>query len=187
MATAIYQYDTLPPDRSFRLLHVCPGQKKDPLQCTLVTTALDRAPAYTALSYVWGDPSNTSLLTCAGVERTVTASLLGGLRHLRHPEDVRLIWADAICINQTNIKEKAHEANLMATIYDKVAEVFVWLGKTPLLWRVLLSKAYQTRTRLLSLGRSALSLWTARTVSTSSIHVVVQRTRYVLHGCQETT
>ncbi|KAF1351689.1 HET-domain-containing protein [Lizonia empirigonia] len=131
MPAALYQYDTLPPGKWFRLLQIEPGQYDDPLHCTLITTAIDNAPAYIALSYAWGDPADIGHVTCSGIKRPVTRSLLGGLRQLRHTETREMVWADAICINQADFKEKGGQVNLMGTIYDQAAEVFVWLGDDP--------------------------------------------------------
>jgi hypothetical protein len=37
-------------------------------------------------------------------------------------------WIDAICINQTNNKEKSFQVGLMAKIYQRAHQVFAWLG-----------------------------------------------------------
>ncbi|WYZ35143.1 hypothetical protein EsH8_I_001419 [Colletotrichum jinshuiense] len=42
-----------------------------------------------------------------------------------------MAWADAICINQGDDIEKAHQVNLMGVIYDRATEVVVWLGNDP--------------------------------------------------------
>lgn len=40
----------------------------------------------------------------------------------------RLFWADAICINQADIQEKATQIPRMNSIYSSAVEVFAWLG-----------------------------------------------------------
>lgn len=124
-----YHYDTLPAGKWFRLLHIAPGHGDDPLRCSLITTNLENQPSYKALSYVWGDPTHTELITVSEYEWTVTLSLAGGLRRLRHPENLVRAWADAICIDQTNNIEKAYQVNMMGSIYDRATEVLVWLGE----------------------------------------------------------
>lgn len=121
-------YDTLPSGRWFRLLRIHPGRHDDPLRCDLIPKALDEAPTYTALSYVWGDPTNIGYVTCSGIETPLTLSLVGGLRQLRNSDRAEMVWADAICINQADIKEKTHQVNMMGTIYDEANGVLVWLG-----------------------------------------------------------
>lgn len=131
MAVNTCQYDALSPGKWFRLLRIHPGQHDDPLRCDLISTALEAAPSYTALSYVWGDPTKVGQVECSGIKTTVTRSLLGGLRQLRDTEEDAMVWADAICINQSDAKEKSSQVNMMGTIYDQATEVFVWLGDDP--------------------------------------------------------
>jgi hypothetical protein len=42
-------------------------------------------------------------------------------------------WIDAICINQSDNKEKGIQVNMMGDIYDRATEVLVWLGEAPTL------------------------------------------------------
>jgi hypothetical protein len=58
----------------------------------------------------------------------VTTNLEAALRYLRHRSEVRIIWVDAICIDQSNIEERNHQVPLMKTIYSNAAAVQVWLG-----------------------------------------------------------
>ncbi|KAK2613248.1 hypothetical protein N8I77_000172 [Diaporthe amygdali] len=128
MAEGLYQYDTLPRDGWFRILKLLPGRFDDPLVCELASTALDAAPSYRAISYVWGDHGKLESITCSGFRRKVTANLFEGLRRMRGTDDVEIAWADAICINQTDQKERSSQVNQMGEIYDRAAEVVVWLG-----------------------------------------------------------
>ena len=43
----------------------------------------------------------------------------------------RLVWADALSIDQQNIPEKTQHVNIMALIYSKAAGVSIWLGSDP--------------------------------------------------------
>jgi Heterokaryon incompatibility protein (HET) len=45
----------------------------------------------------------------------------------RNPSECRL-WADALCIDQSNIKEKNSQVSLMADIYSSAEVIFDWLG-----------------------------------------------------------
>lgn len=128
MAEGLFQYDTLPSDRWFRILKVLPGRFDDPLVCELVTTSLDVAPPYRAVSYVWGDRERVESITCSGFRRQITVNLFEGLRQIRGTDDVEIAWADAICINQIDTKERSSQVNQMGDIYDRAAEVVVWLG-----------------------------------------------------------
>uniref|UniRef100_A0A0D2Y3X0 Heterokaryon incompatibility domain-containing protein n=1 Tax=Fusarium oxysporum (strain Fo5176) TaxID=660025 RepID=A0A0D2Y3X0_FUSOF len=55
-------------------------------------------------------------------------SLYEALWHLRRPDEDRMLWVDALCIDQTNIKERGHQVNRMGEIYKKADRVIVWLG-----------------------------------------------------------
>ncbi|KAH8745951.1 heterokaryon incompatibility protein-domain-containing protein [Hyaloscypha finlandica] len=58
----------------------------------------------------------------------VTTNLDAALRYLRHGSEVRIIWVDAICIDQSNIEERNHQVPLMKAIYSNAVAVQVWLG-----------------------------------------------------------
>lgn len=47
---------------------------------------------------------------------------------LRHCKSARTIWVDAICINQSDVKERNHQVHIMQRIYTNAASVVVWLG-----------------------------------------------------------
>lgn len=127
-AEGSYEYDSLPRGHWVRILKILPGSFDDPLVCELVSTDLDAAPSYKALSYVWGDHGKVESITCSGFQREVTVNLFEGLRRMRGLDRVETTWADAICINQTDKHEKSSHVNQMADIYDRAAEVVVWLG-----------------------------------------------------------
>ena len=94
-----------------RLLKVLPRspRKSDALvDCALIVVSLYEAPSYTALSYVWGDERNRSLVLVDGSEMDVTTNLEETLRHLQQEREPVLVWADAVCINQGNYAEKSH-------------------------------------------------------------------------------
>ncbi|KAL2757799.1 hypothetical protein ACRALDRAFT_1079888 [Sodiomyces alcalophilus JCM 7366] len=126
-----FTYTALPGGRHFRLLKIHPGSPSDSLDCELFTSNLDNAPPYTALSYVWGDPTETADVTCSGHACRVTRSLADGLRRIRKPDQLQFAWADAICINQKDTVEKGQQVDLMGAIYDTARDVLVWLGPDP--------------------------------------------------------
>jgi hypothetical protein len=53
---------------------------------------------------------------------------MAALKSLRRVDDDMVIWADAICINQANEREKEHQVPLMDQIYLNAASVLIWLG-----------------------------------------------------------
>ena len=113
-----------------RLLVILPAASPtQPLKCQLQNVTLDAAPSYEALSYVWGDPTARAEFDCDGACFSSTSSLHQALLQIRSPDAVRVVWADAICINQEDLSERAHQVTLMGRIYTQAERVIVWLGR----------------------------------------------------------
>lgn len=51
------------------------------------------------------------------------------LQHLSFAKKPRLLWIDAICINQDDIVERSEQVNKMASIYGSARLVILWLGE----------------------------------------------------------
>ncbi|KAF9637203.1 hypothetical protein BFW01_g8099 [Lasiodiplodia theobromae] len=58
----------------------------------------------------------------------VTRNLSMALRYLRDESEDLLFWIDAICIHQTDEREKESQVFMMTEIYKRAAEVKIWLG-----------------------------------------------------------
>lgn len=111
-----------------RILNLHKGSDDMPIICSLEVASLDDSPYYETLSYVWGDPNDTKSITVNGITFNATANLFGFLHCLRLPTADRCIWADAICIDQQNDKEKSHQIVLMSKIYQQAKETHVYFG-----------------------------------------------------------
>ncbi|KAK1845502.1 ankyrin repeat and sam domain containing protein 6 [Colletotrichum chrysophilum] len=119
---------TKPGIRLLRLLKGCTG----PIRCELFEVDVaERScePPYEALSYVWGSSDLTHHIEISGKELRITASLHLALSHLRLADD-RVLWVDAVCINQNNHKERGHQVQRMGDIYSQARQVIVWLGQS---------------------------------------------------------
>ena len=81
--------------------------------------------AYEALSYVWGSCEHhvPILVGEDDDELDVTANLHAALLQLRDTTFPRMLWIDAICINQTNNEEKSYQIQSMARIYAVASRV----------------------------------------------------------------
>jgi hypothetical protein len=123
-----YRYTPLQTSQSIRLLQLSRGERDDPIQCYLFEVRLDNRPIYEAVSYMWGDPSDKTLLNCNDETISVPRNLVEGLRMLRRPDRLRILWADAICINQKDVEERGSQVALMARIFSEASRVLVWLG-----------------------------------------------------------
>ena len=125
--------DTYPPLNhsvdSLRILRLLPSSSG--LSCQLESTSFGEYPRYRALSYEWGSGHRTLPILINGVETRVGKNLWEALYHLRDPREERVLWVDAICINQHDLAEKAIVVPRMNLIYRRAAEVIIWLGPHP--------------------------------------------------------
>ncbi len=115
----------------FRRLILLPaesGSLDDQLVGSLEKVWYDETPEYEALSYVWGSPTPAKQMLLNGRNVEITPNLDCALRHLRQPDSQRLLWVDALCINQKDLDEKAHQIKLMRPIYALASGVVLWLG-----------------------------------------------------------
>lgn len=129
-AMAPYKYSVLDHKRSeIRVLTLLPeGNSDEPLRCSLRNASLDDSPRFEALSYVWGPPTPSHDILLNGVSFSVGPNLFAALRALRHRKKPRVVWADAICINQQDNGEKAYQVPLMGRIYTEAARTLIWFG-----------------------------------------------------------
>uniref|UniRef100_A0A0B7KR48 Heterokaryon incompatibility domain-containing protein n=1 Tax=Bionectria ochroleuca TaxID=29856 RepID=A0A0B7KR48_BIOOC len=67
-------------------------------------------------------------ILCKGRRLLVTPNCESALRHLHHKLTPRLLWIDAICINQKSTDEKNYQVQLMGEIYARAERVIIWLG-----------------------------------------------------------
>ncbi|KAH8802456.1 heterokaryon incompatibility protein-domain-containing protein [Xylogone sp. PMI_703] len=99
-----------------------------PVSCILFHTSLEDAPPYTALSYHWGPMTPTRPIIVGGASFQVTENLAIVLRHLRLRDERRIVWIDALSIDQNNNIEKSEQIAQMREIYSRAASVISWLG-----------------------------------------------------------
>jgi ankyrin repeat protein len=116
---------------SFRLIRLSKG-KDGPIQCELFHAWLHDAEniiEYEALSYTWGGTDKPYEIEINGRIMSVTENLFLALKHLRYQYQDRIMWVDAICIDQDNAKERGHQVRQMASIYKTAERVVIWLGQ----------------------------------------------------------
>ena len=114
-----FKYDRLDGSYAIRLVVIEPSTTPSaPVQCQLTTTNLGEYAVYEALSYVWGDIEDTLDISLGGNPFVVTRNLRTALRRLRLPDKERMLWVDAICINQNLITERNQQVSL-AVIYQR--------------------------------------------------------------------
>ncbi|KAK2053832.1 HET-domain-containing protein [Colletotrichum caudatum] len=135
-------------ERDFRLFSLAPGKLDEPLRGDLLVRPIDAyiseaakheaehaesEHSYEAISYVWGSeekPRRIALpAAAAAAEMAVTENLYHCLRRIRLEDRPRLVWADALCINQADGKEKEAQVMLMHDIYVGARRVLAYLGE----------------------------------------------------------
>jgi hypothetical protein len=114
---------------SIRLVRIQAGSQDDDVSvCMRVHPLNEVAMQYEALSYVWGNPEPSRNIFVNKVEVPVNPSLYDALVSLRQRDSIRLVWIDAICLNQMSFAEKSKEVQKMGQIYSLAKTVIVFLG-----------------------------------------------------------
>ncbi|KAF2805780.1 HET-domain-containing protein, partial [Mytilinidion resinicola] len=129
-----YRYTSIPQGNdTIRLLRLLPSKDATAaIKCQLFNYSLApdiKSHRYEALSYVWGDENTTIPVFIDGYVLSVKANLHAALVHLRDRSFERILWVDALCINQENVNEKEQQIPFMARIYHQASRVVVWLGE----------------------------------------------------------
>ncbi|KAI0534343.1 heterokaryon incompatibility protein-domain-containing protein [Xylaria digitata] len=132
-----YKYTPLNLDEpAFRLVRLFGGVGKE-LQCELIHAFLTPGSVmdYEAVSYTWGPVTHSILFIEVHGETVTKLPISYNLYHLlldlRDPVKDRMLWIDAICINQDaqDATERNHQVQQMADIYRGAERVVVWLGR----------------------------------------------------------
>lgn len=115
-----------------RLLKLFPATAfTEHIRCELFDACIEGKVEFEALSYTWGDPTDVIPIFLHDHEHLVTKNLKSALQHLRDAREPRVLWVDALCINQRDDEEKSHQLRLMRKIYDTggARRVVIWLGE----------------------------------------------------------
>ncbi|KAF8865652.1 HET-domain-containing protein, partial [Acephala macrosclerotiorum] len=124
-----YRYRPFETKNSIRLFQLKPGNREEPIEGRLICVSFDSKPKYEALSYAWGNSAmHHHILTDEGTI-PMTASVRSALTRLRLPNRERVLWIDALCINQRDNDEKSEQILLMPKIYSSASMVVVHLGQ----------------------------------------------------------
>ncbi|PMD45712.1 HET-domain-containing protein, partial [Hyaloscypha variabilis F] len=129
MSTSVAaEYASLREKDEIRLLDLLPGSGSEPIRCTLRHVKLSDSIQYEALSYAWGTDTDAKEILIDSKARLIRQNLWFALKYLRKRGVPRVLWIDALCINQTDDGERGHQVRQMGTIYSCATSVCVWLG-----------------------------------------------------------
>jgi hypothetical protein len=115
-----------------RLLTILGAANREaPIECHLSVVRLTSAGEYEGLSYHWSGEANQTILV-NGLKWATRGNLFNALKYLRHSNRPRVLWVDAICINQ-KIDESGGEPSqqlpLMRHIYQQSICTVAWFGR----------------------------------------------------------
>jgi len=126
---SLYKHRQLRHPNEIRLLKIFQRLPRSTLRCELIHVSLDSLPSYEAISYTWGNVTNTpNVILIDGLKFHTTSTVYEILQARSSILGPRLIWIDSICINQKHVEEKNKEVALMRDIFKKASSVLVWLG-----------------------------------------------------------
>lgn len=132
--------------RRIRLLRLYGGGLSNPeITCKLFEVEFDQenqnivrtekgaAVEYEALSWCWGQGERDHAIRIEQSGRyyrlAVTKELSLALKYLRYRHRNRILWVDALCIDQQSHEERNHQVQMMARIYHGAVQVCIWLGE----------------------------------------------------------
>ena len=126
-----YRYKALSSEANIRLVTILPGSETEDISISLDEHDFleESPPLYEAVSYVWGSQASAVIIRVGAAQWTsVTPALACVLRHLRLADKSRVVWVDALAIDQSNNSEKSTQVAMMAQIYHLATRVIAWLG-----------------------------------------------------------
>jgi hypothetical protein len=136
-----FKYADLPKNqhriRLIRIHPLAPGaDDSTTIQCDLLDdiSLQEYTEKFTTVSYCAGDPKKTETILIDGLSFNAFANLGHALRQARHfwkktyGDRELLLWADQICIDQSDSLERSHQVNFMGDIYAAAEQVLACLS-----------------------------------------------------------
>ena len=89
-----------------------------------ISTSID----FEALSYDWGTENADRILSLNNSSFFIRPNLDAALRELGKGNTERILWIDAICINQGDVEERNQQVRMISSIFRHAARVIIWIG-----------------------------------------------------------
>ncbi|CZR62117.1 uncharacterized protein PAC_12014 [Phialocephala subalpina] len=134
-----FNYTPLDPSKNeIRFIKILAKNEDDPapaLRGELIHTPLED-DTFIAVSYAWEDftlsdypPASQCMINfSSGSQLSIGRNLTALLQAAQTLMLGKLVWIDAICINQEDFAERSREVTRMRDIYTAASDVLVWLG-----------------------------------------------------------
>ncbi|EXK36392.1 hypothetical protein FOXG_13317 [Fusarium oxysporum f. sp. lycopersici 4287] len=124
-------YTPLPSPSHIRVLFIQPGVNEDTLVASFELLDLNAANIrFEAISYQWSEcGGQKASMRLGGEQMSINAYLRNILLHLRREQHIRVMWADALCINQSDHAERLQQVSIMQKIYSQAFRVIGFVGK----------------------------------------------------------
>ncbi|KAF7541914.1 hypothetical protein G7054_g193 [Neopestalotiopsis clavispora] len=125
-----FGYDQVLGADRIRLLELRPGKRGDPLIVRLLPPIQLGACAgrYEALSYVWGPSERSTCIQVNERHMEIRRNLCCALTNLRDAKQPRVLWVDALCIDQSSIVERNAQVSIMHQIYSQASRTVCFFG-----------------------------------------------------------
>jgi Heterokaryon incompatibility protein (HET) len=134
-----FEYESIESPHDLRACELLPGNVDEDVHIKLYHQPLSTLKECEALSYEWGGQIKDNIIYCDGKILKVTRNLMVALKRLRNKKlpssESRLLWIDAVCINQRDADEVPKQILIMSKIYSHAKRVLVWIGEEKTLTR----------------------------------------------------
>jgi len=132
------------PTEEIRLLDLLPATPSGNLRCELKRVTIGNTPPFVSLSHVWGSGKSDRLMRLESgcgtkdiqISQNLESLLVGLLCHnsttapqLWNGSSRLPMWVDMVCINQSDVGEKASQIPLMRDIYSEARSVIIWINE----------------------------------------------------------
>ncbi|KAK5936637.1 hypothetical protein PMZ80_011102 [Knufia obscura] len=85
-------------------------------------------PPYEAISYCWTTSQGQKTIECNSAPLVITESLYNALIARADLGNVGYLWADTICISQTDVQEKNAQVREIGRIFSSASHVWIFAG-----------------------------------------------------------
>lgn len=113
---------------SFRLITINPGSNGSQL-CLTISDASFKKAQYFCLSYTWNPHGPPHEIMVNDKQIIIGHNLWLFLCSARSAALDKPLWVDALCIDQSNLRERNQVVSRMGDIYANAERVIIWLGE----------------------------------------------------------